>query len=116
MAKLTAAFGATLIITGVLAYFATGAVSFTSLIPAFIGGPILAAGLLSLRPEHRRFGLFAAAGLGLLLAFGTLRGAFGLIGGEVSTATVLNTVLLVASAGFLALCVRSFRRGSHDVG
>jgi hypothetical protein len=41
-----------------------------------------------------------------VLALGTLRGTFGLLGGEISPATVINAVLLVASVGFVALCVR----------
>jgi hypothetical protein len=109
MARLTVAFGAVLILTGVITYFATGRESVTALIPAFIGGPIVLAGLVSLRPGWRSYGLYAAAGLALLLALGTLRGTFGLLGGEFSPATVINTVLLVASIGFVALCVREIR-------
>ena len=100
MARLTIAFGAALILIGVITYFATGQESVTALIPAFVGGPVLLAGLVSLRTEWRSYGLYAAAGLVLLLALGTLRGTFGLLGGEVSSATVINTVLLVASVGF----------------
>src|ERR671913_924914 len=107
MARLTVAFGAALILIGVITYFATGQESVTALIPAFIGGPVLLAGLVSLRTEWRSYGLYAAAALVvLLLALGTLRGTFGLLGGEVSSATVINAVLLVASVGFVALCVR----------
>ena len=109
VARLTVGFGVGLILTGVISYFATGQQSVTALIPAFFGGLILIAGLASLRPEWRSYGLYAAAGLTLLLALGTLRGAFGLLGGEVSSATVINTILLVASIGFLALCVRDLR-------
>jgi hypothetical protein len=98
-----------LILTGVISYFATGQESVTALIPAFVGGPTLLAGLISLRPEWRSYGLYAAAGLGLLLVLGTLRGVFGLFGGELSPATVINTVLFVASMGFLALFVRDLR-------
>jgi hypothetical protein len=106
MARLTVTFGVALILVGVIMYFATGQQSVTALIPAFVGVPVLLAGLVSLRPEWHSYGLYAAAGLVLLLALGTLRGTFGLIGGEVSPATVINTVLLVASVGFLALCGR----------
>ena len=45
MARLTVAFGAVLILTGVITYFATGRESVTALIPAFIGGPIVLAGV-----------------------------------------------------------------------
>ena len=71
MARLTVAFGAALILIGVITYFATGQESVTALIPAFIGGPVLLAGLVLLRNEWRSYGLYAAAGLVLLLALGT---------------------------------------------
>ena len=63
MARLTVAFGAALILIGVITYFATGQESVTALIPAFVGGPVLLAGLVSLRTEWRSYGLYAAAGL-----------------------------------------------------
>jgi hypothetical protein len=69
--------------------------------------------LVSLRTEWRSYGLYAAAALVLLLALGTLRGTFGLLGGEASSATVISTVLLVASVGFVALCVRDLRSGNR---
>jgi hypothetical protein len=116
MARWTVAFGAALILIGVITYFATGQESVTALIPAFVGGPVLLAGLVSLRTEWRSYGLYAAAGLVLLLALGTLRGTFGLLGGEVSSATVINAVLLVASVGFVALCVRDLRSRNRGYG
>lgn len=116
MARLTIAFGAALVLVGVVTYFATGQESVTALIPAFVGAPVLLAGLVSLRPGWRSYGLYAAAGLVLLLALGTLRGTIGLLGGEVSSATVINTVLLVASIGFLVLCVRDLRGRNRGCG
>ena len=83
--------------------------------PAFIGGRF--PGLVSLRTEWRSYGLYAAAaGLVVVLALGTLRGTFGLLGGEVSSATVINAVLLVASVGFVALCVRDLRSRNRGYG
>lgn len=117
MSRTIAAFGAALILVGVIAYFATGTASLTPLIPAFAGAPILLAGLVSTRPGWRSFGLYTATTLATLLALGTLRGTFGLVGGEVSTATVMNAALLVASLAFVALCVREIgrsRKGSYD--
>jgi hypothetical protein len=106
MARSTVAFGAALVLIGVITYFDTGQESVTALIPVFIGAPVLLAGLVSLRTEWRSYGLYAAAALVLVLALGTLRGTFGLLGGEISPATVINAVLLVASVGYVALCVR----------
>lgn len=107
------AFGAALVLTGAIAYLATGQQSVTALIPAFIGAPPVLAGLAALRPRWRSHGLYVATGLGLLLAVGTLRGVFGLLDGEVPAAAVINTVLLAATAVFLALCIRELRGRSR---
>ena len=114
MERLTIAFGAALILTGVVAYFATGQESVTALIPAFFGLPLGIAGLVALRPGWRSPGLYAAVGLALLLALGTLQGIFGLLGGEVSTANAINSALFVVSVGFVVLCIRELRGGSRS--
>lgn len=116
MARLTVAFGVSLVLIGLVSYFATGRQSLTALIPAFFGVPVLLAGLVALLPQWRSYGLYAAAGLVVLLTLGTLRGALGLLGGEVSTATVINSVLLFVSVGFLALCVWELRSRKHEPG
>ncbi|WP_047864209.1 hypothetical protein [Rubrobacter aplysinae] len=107
MSRLTLGFGVVLVLTGVISYFAMGRQSVTALIPAFIGVPLSLAGLVSMQPRWRSYGLYAAAGLGLLLSLGALRGVFGLLGGAFSFAAVVNTILFVASVGFLALWVRN---------
>ena len=111
MARLTITYGAALILTGVIAYFATGQESATALIPAFVGAPIGIAGLVSLRPEWRSYGLYGAIVLVVLLALGSLRGIFGLLDSEISTANVINSVLFVVSIAFVSLCVRELRGG-----
>ncbi|AHY48082.1 Hypothetical Protein RradSPS_2799 (plasmid) [Rubrobacter radiotolerans] len=113
MARLTIVFGAALVLTGVIAYFATGRESVTALIPAFFGVPIGIAGLVALRPGWGSYGLYAAMALAALLALGTLRGIFGLLGGEVSTANAINSALFVVSVVFVALGVAEVRRGSR---
>lgn len=106
-----------LVLIGVITYFATGGASVTALIPAFIGVPMLVAGFLITRSGTSSLGLYLAAALALLMALGTLRGVSGLFGGEVSTATVVNVVLLLMSVGYLIVAVRNIfaaRRRSSE--
>lgn len=117
MGKLTLGFGVVLILIGVITYFATGGASVTALIPAFIGVPMLVAGFLITRVSTRSLGLYLAIALALLMALGTLRGVAGLFGGEVSTATVVNVVLLLMSVGYLVVAARDIfatRRSSSE--
>lgn len=117
MGKLTLGFGVVLILIGVITYFATGGASVTALIPAFIGVPMLVAGFLITRAGTRSLGLYLAIALALLMALGTLRGVAGLFGGEVSTATVVNVVLLLMSVGYLVVAARDIfatRRSSSE--
>lgn len=111
MGKLTLGFGAVLVVIGVTTYFATGGASVTALIPAFIGLPMLVAGFLMTRPGTYSVGLYLAIALALLMALGTLRGVAGLFGGEVSAAALVNVVLLLMSAGYLAVAAREILAG-----
>jgi hypothetical protein len=113
VARATIVFGVGLILVGVFTYLATGGASVTALIPAFVGVPMLLAGVVALRAGWRLYGLYAACALALLMGLGTLRGVIGLLGGQVSTATVINAVLLVASVVFLVFCFREIRGGRH---
>jgi hypothetical protein len=106
-------FGLILILTGAIAYFGTGRESLTALFPVIAGIPILLAGWVATRPGWRRFGLYSATGLAIVLALGTLRGVFALLGGDVTTASVINMALLVASVVFLVFCV-SWIRNSRE--
>ena len=113
MARATIVFGVGLILVGVFTYLATGGASVTALIPTLVGVPMLLAGVVALRAGWRRYGLYAACALALLMGLGTLRGVIGLLGGQVSTATVINAVLLVASVVFLVFCFREIQGGRH---
>ena len=114
MGKLTLGFGAVLVLIGVVTYFATGGASVTAMIPAFIGLPVLLAGFLITRPGTRSFGLYLAIALALLMALGTLRGVSGLFGGEISTATAINVVLLLMSVGYLIVAAREIFTGRRS--
>lgn len=112
--RLTLGYGIALVLTGIIAYVATGAASVTSLIPAVIGVPILLAGIASMQPRWRTIALWVAFALVVILAFGTLRGVTGLLGGTLSTATMINTVLFLVSIGYLVTAFSVLR--GKDVG
>jgi hypothetical protein len=111
MPQLTVAFGVALILTGILVYFGTGRESVTALLPSIAGVPVLLAGVVALRPEWRMYGLYAAAVLVLILALGTLRGVFTLLGGDLTTASVINTGLFLVSILYFIVFVRAIRTG-----
>jgi hypothetical protein len=116
MPNLTIVFGIALILTGAIVYFATGQESLTALLPSIAGIPIAIAGMVAMNPERQRTGLYVAAGLVTLLALGTLRGVAILIGGDASTASLVNTGLFILSVGYLVVFVYLMRVGSraHD--
>ncbi|MGH7457717.1 MAG: hypothetical protein ACREKN_01370 [Longimicrobiaceae bacterium] len=114
MPKLTLAFGALLIVLGLSAYFGTGGVSVTALIPAFFGALFILLGWLATRERLRKHAMHGAAALALLGVLGTARGvpaALALLGGgtvERPGAAVTQAVMFLLSLVFLLLCVRSF--------
>ncbi len=109
MANLTIVYGIVLILTGFIAYFGTGQESMTSLLPSIAGIPVVIAGMIAMNPQRRKIGLYAAAGLVTILALGTLRGVGILLGGDASTASIINTVLFLLSIGYLAVFIYMFR-------
>jgi hypothetical protein len=112
--NLTIIFGIVLILTGFITYFGTGRESATALLPAIAGIPIVIAGMVAVNPNRQRISLYVAAGLIAILAFGTLRGVSALIGGETTTAAIVNTVLFVLSVGYLAVFVYKMRVESRS--
>jgi hypothetical protein len=112
MPQITVVFGALLCLVGLGFYARTGAV--TSLIPAFIGLPMIVAGLLARREALRRHAMHAAALLGTLGLLGSLRGAIqlpALLGGEAvarPAAVAAQSITAALCLVFVALCVRSF--------
>ncbi len=114
-------FAVLLIVVGIFAYFVTAANSITALIPAFVGIPMLIAGYATTRPRYRTIGLYAAAGLALLMVIGSFRGISGFISGitgkgEISGAAWLQVVLAVLSILFLiALLPAVLNRGKVKI-
>ena len=114
MPNVTIALGVLLILLGVGGYVASGGASWTALIPALFGVPMVLLGILAGQERWRRHAMHAAAALALLGVLGTARGLIGLVtlvaGGEVArpAATVSQAIMAILCVVFLALCVRSF--------
>ena len=60
MPKITIGLGILLILLGLGGYFGTDAKSFTALIPAFVGVPLLLLGCLALKDNLRKHAMHAA--------------------------------------------------------
>jgi hypothetical protein len=116
--RITIAFGGLLIVLGLVAYFGmqeAGSRSVTALIPAFIGLPLLALGLVAeSKPGSRKHTMHAAAAMGLLGFLGSAPGlikAVQWMGGTVPgrpAAVRVQAIMAVVCLVFLVLCVRSF--------
>jgi hypothetical protein len=110
---ITVVFGVLLTGLGLWGRFGTegGQNSITSLIPAFVGVPLIGLGLLALKESLLKHAMHAAAALGLL---GFLAAGGRLVGklasdGQVQGAAGVSTAVMTALCGvFVALCVNSF--------
>jgi hypothetical protein len=110
---ITIAFGILLVALGLWGRFGTerGTESLTSLIPAFVGAPLLLLGLLALKESWLKHAMHLAAVIGLL---GFLGAGGRLIRvlireGGLPGPAALSTALMTALCGvFVALCVGSF--------
>lgn len=113
MPIVTIGYGSLLILVGVIGYFGTGAESMTALIPAFLGIPVEALGVLALKERFLKHAMHGAAVIGLLGLLGTLRGVLQLPAYFAGTAERPAAVLSQSATAFLSLvflvlCVRSF--------
>jgi hypothetical protein len=115
VAKITIGFGIGLIALGLAGYLGTGFKSWTALIPAFVGLPLLILGWLALQDNWRKHAMHAAVAVGLL----------GFIGAAVSlalslwpllsngsvkrpAAAVTQALMALICAAYVVLGVRSF--------
>ncbi len=103
-----------LIALGVACRLISDSTSFTLLIPAFIGGLFLVAGLIALKPGARKHAMHAAAVLALLGIGGSV-GALVHLPALLSGAEVQRPLAVIARsltfglcAVFLVLAIRSF--------
>jgi uncharacterized membrane protein len=110
MASTTILFGLVLTVLGVAGYFLTGGVSVTALIPAFFGIVLLVLGVLARSEGLRKHAMHAAAAVALIGCLGAL---FSFLRAPMETraamANVSQIAMIVLTALFVALCVKSFR-------
>lgn len=106
--------GSALLVLGAGGYVVTGMVSWTALIPALFGLPILLLGLAGRKAAWRRHALHAAAGVALLGLLGSGRGVVGtarlLAGSEVPrpAAAISQAIMALLCLLLLVLAVKSF--------
>ena len=110
MASTTIVFGALLALLGVGGYFVSGAASVTALIPAFFGLPLIVLGFLARSDSMRRHAMHGAAVLALVGCAGALFSLMRTPSGPRSPVAVFSqAAMVVLTAAFVALCVRSFK-------
>ena len=116
MPGLAAGFGASLVVLGAVAYFASGQASLTALIPAPFGIVLIALGRLARSAASTKHAMHAAAVIALAGIAGSWNGIPDavqfLAGGEVSNplAAWTKTLMALVLAVFLGFCIRSFRQ------
>ncbi len=114
MPKLTFGLGMLLTLLGLAGYVASGGVSWTALIPAFVGLPIAVLGAVALKAgararTHTVRAAFTLALLGLLGSASGVPGALRLLtGGEVARpgAAVAKAIMALLCLVFVALSIR----------
>ena len=107
MPRTAVLFGLLLVIEGVGFYLGTATKSFTALIPAVIGLPILFLGCVAFNASARKHAMHLAAVLalvGFLAALGRMVQA----GVSFSPAGTLVLLMAILTGIFLVLCIRSF--------
>ena len=108
MASTTIVFGLVLTLLGLAGYFLTRT-SVTALIPALFGVVLLMLGLLARSDSIRKHAMHAAAAVALIGCLGAL---FPLLrtpsGPRAAIAVFSQVAMVVLTALFVALCVRSF--------
>lgn len=116
MGKVTIAFGAALILLGVISFIATGSTHSTALIPTYFGIVLVACGWLANSPDNKRrmIVMHIAVTVGLLGFLGS--GAMAIVetvkahGGSLAhpAAVESQVTMAVLCAIYVVLCVRSF--------
>lgn len=108
MAPVTLVYSVLMIALGSGFYLASDKPSVTALIPAFFGGVFLVLGLLARKEHLRKHAMHAASALGLVACLSAV--AVLVIRGSTASGLALTeqTIMALLSAGFVALCVRSF--------
>ena len=116
MPRLATVFGLGLVAIGIGTYFASGQSSYTALIPAAFGLALLALGVLAKRSRSTKHAMHAAAMVALLGFVGSANGLPAMVrlalgeAVELPLAVVSKSLMAIAMAIFLGLCIRSFRQ------
>jgi uncharacterized membrane protein len=109
MASTTIVFGILLTLLGLAGYFLTGMASPTALIPALFGLILLVLGFLARNESIRKHAMHAAAAVALVGCAGALVPLLRTpIGVRPAMAVFSQVTMVVLTALFVALCVRSF--------
>ena len=109
MASTTVLFGVLLTLLGLGGYFLTDTSSPTALIPAIFGLPLVVLGLLARSEPMRKHAMHAAAAVALLGCAGALFSLVRTPAAPREAMAVLSQIaMVVLTAVFVALCVRSF--------
>lgn len=107
--QLTLLVGGTLVLEGLGFYIGTGMEHMTSLIPGFVGLPLVLLGIMAGRmPERRKLLMHIAVTFGLICALGGLMGISSLIQGELDGSTYAQLLMLVIGSTYTFACVQSF--------
>jgi hypothetical protein len=115
MVRFTVALAIALVVLGVGAYVLTSAASVTALIPAFVGVPLLACGILARSATRRRPALVVALAVALLGALGSSMNAMRIgdaIAGTAQrpTAVWVSTIMFVLLVAYVVVGVRDLLR------
>ena len=110
MASTTIVFGILLTLLGVVGYFLTGTSSLTALIPALFGLLLVILGFLARSESMRKHAMHAAAAVALVGCIGALIPLLRTSSGVRPAMAVFSQgAMVVLTALFVVLCVRSFR-------
>lgn len=105
---ITTAYGAFLVLWGIIISQISDSSSITSYFPSMLGAPLLISGVLANAiPEKRKLWMHIAATFGLLSALGGTR-FFMVMGDGLDYASGSMLMLLLTGSGFTFVCVKSF--------
>ena len=105
---ITTAYGAFLVLWGIIISQISDSSSITSYFPSMLGAPLLISGILANAiPEKRKLWMHIAATFGLLSALGGTR-FFMVMGDGLDYASGSMLMLLLTGSGFTFVCVKSF--------
>lgn len=105
---ITTAYGAFLVLWGIIISQISDSSSITSYFPSMLGAPLLISGVLAnAMPEKRKLWMHIAATFGLLSALGGTR-FFMVMGDGLDYASGSMLMLFLTGSGFTFICVKSF--------